>query len=182
MIVAVAFVALAALITLGGFRTLKPVKAQDQVPPSIPDRISFGMVGITSGQTARINVSNTSIIICQRVVLSFRNSNGQLIRNRSGEVIRRSVELQPGDATFLDLNYDELPPGPIRQQLRAVIPAILPPVADSNQEPQPIGDQSPPVGDRLASTVEVIANANGRTVFALSGPPAIQKVPLPTAD
>ena len=63
-------------------------------------------------------------------------------------------------ATSLDLNADELqlPPGPTRLQLRALVTATPPPPTnDSNTSP-------PPVGDRLVTSVEVFNNNNGRTV------------------
>jgi hypothetical protein len=158
--IATTIVALAILTTFGILRNTKPVQAQDVAPPQ-PERVSFGMIGIAAGQTARINVVNTSFVVCpcDRVVLTFRNPQGQLLRNGRSEVIRQSVELQPGESTFLDLNYDEYPPGPSRLQLRAVITIIPPLVRDPN--------------DGIVSTVEVINNANGRTQFAVFTNPAV---------
>jgi len=49
---------LAALVSLGVFGAPRRVQAQADVAP-IPDRISFGMVGLTRGQTIRLNVVNT---------------------------------------------------------------------------------------------------------------------------
>ena len=128
-------VALAALMTLGIFRGTRQVHAQDVSPP-IPDRISFGMVGITAGQTIRLNVVNTQPPPTgdfppgpSRVVLTFLDADGHRLRHRDGSIIRRAVELQPEHATFLDLNADDLqyPPGPSRLQLRAVVNAFPPP-------------------------------------------------------
>ena len=175
IVTALALVALAALVTLGIFHVERRAHAQDQAPPQ-PDRISFGMVGITQGQTARINVANVLTPNDPnyppgptRVVLTFLNSDGQLFRNRDGNPIRRVAMLERGQATFLDLNFDEFPPGPIRLQLRAVVTAFPPGPVDNALPPGPI-----------VPTVEVLNNANGRTVFALSGPPAVRQVPPPT--
>jgi hypothetical protein len=178
IVTSLALVALAALVSLGIFRGTPRAHAQDVSPP-IGDRISFGMVGITQGQTARINVAN---VIAPndpnwppgptRVVLTFLNSDGQLFRNRDGSPIRRAAMLERGQATFLDLNFDEYPPGPTRIQLRAVV-TVFP--------PGPYDSALPP-GPTVPTTVEVINNANGRTVFALSGPPAVRQVPPPTGD
>jgi hypothetical protein len=161
------------LTAFGIFSFAPRTQAQDQQPPPVPDRISFGMVGITAGQTVRVSVANTILPNDEnlppgpvRVVLNFRNGSGNLIRNRSGEVIRKAVDLERGDATFLDLNYDELPPGPVRLQLRAVIVAQAPPVGDTTAQP-------PPVGDLIASTVEVVNNRDGRTQFAVFTNPAV---------
>ena len=179
-VTALALVALAALVTLGVSRIEKGVHAQDVSPPQ-PDRISFGMVGITSGQTIRISVAHTIMPNDasfppgpSRVVLNFRTLNGELARDRRGEVIRKVVDLERGDSTFLDLNYDEFPPGPTRLQLRAVVTVVPPPTDGSNVPP--------PVGDRTATTVEVINNSNGRTAFAISAPPSIQKLPPPQPE
>jgi len=159
-VTSLALVALAALVSLGIFRGTQRAHAQDQTPPPTGDRISFGMVGITQGQTARINVANVLTPNDPnyppgptRVVLTFLNSDGQLFRNRDGNPIRRVAMLERGQATFLDLNFDEFPPGPV----------------DNALPPGPI-----------VPTVEVLNNANGRTVFALSGPPAVRQVPPPT--
>jgi hypothetical protein len=182
LIIAAAIIALAILTAFGIFRNSNPVKAQTELPPPVPDRISFGMVGITSGQTLRVSVANTIMPNDAnlppgpvRVVLTFRLLNGNLVRNRSGEVIRKAVDLERGDATFLDLNYDELPPGPVRLQLRAVVVAQPPPTNDTTQTP-------PPVGDLIASTVELINNANGRTQFAVFTHPAVLRGFNPQPD
>ncbi|HEY0461437.1 MAG TPA: hypothetical protein VGC97_20040 [Pyrinomonadaceae bacterium] len=166
-------VALATLTAFGIFRNVPRTQAQDQLPPRVGDRVSFGMVGIAAGQTLRVSVSN--IIMPNdvgfppgptRAVITFRNANGNLIRNRSGEVIRRAVDLERGETTFLDLNYDEFPPGPTRLQSRAVIVVTPPPIGDSTEQP-------PPVNDRIVSTVEVINNRDGRTQFAVFTNPAV---------
>jgi hypothetical protein len=176
-VIALALVALAALVTFGIFRGAPRAHAQDIAPP-VGDRISFGMVGITQGQTARINVAN---VLTQndpnyppgptRVVLTFVNSDGQLFRNRDGSSIRRVAMLERGQAAFLDLNFDEFPPGPTRIHLRAVVTAFPPGPIDNALPPGPI-----------VPTVEVLNNANGRTVFALSGPPTIRQIPPPVND
>ena len=58
IIISIATVAFVLAAIFGIVRQTQPVKAQE-VPPPNPDRVSFGMVGITAGQTARINVTNT---------------------------------------------------------------------------------------------------------------------------
>jgi hypothetical protein len=178
--IATVLVALAALMTLGVFRGTRNVHAQDQQPPPINDRISFGIVGITEGQTVRVNVSNSIAPNDSgyppgptRVVIRFLNPAGRPVTNRSGDVIRQVVELQRGESTFLDINFSEFPPGPIRAQLRAVI----------TEQPPPVGEGNPfPPGPTTVQSVEVINNANGRTVFALSAPTVIRQVPPPQPD
>jgi hypothetical protein len=175
------------LLSVVALRQPRQVKAQDEVASTVPDRIWFPMVGITQGQTARINVTNISSAICpcSRVVLTFRGPNGQLIRNQKGEVIRRAVELAPGDSTFLDVDYGDLPPGPIRLQLRAGITFLPPTVTDSDQV-LPRGNSGrqvpPPLVDNIVSTVEVINNADGRTQFAVFTNPAVLRGFNPQPD
>ncbi len=173
--VAVVLMTLAALVTLGIFRGTRQVHAQDVSPPT-PDRISFGMVGITQGQTLRINVSN--IVATNdstyppgpsRVAIIVVNSQGDPVRHRDGSPARRVLMIERGDSAFLDLNADDVqyPPGPTRLQLRAVINVEAPSVGEGNQD-------QPPIGDRTVATVEVFNNANGRTVVTLDHPGVIR--------
>lgn len=181
-VTALALVALAALVSLGVFRGTQRAHAQDTIPPPQPERISFGMIGITPGQTIRLNVVNVvpppnpelppSPI---RVVLTFLNSDGQLFRNRDGNPVRRVAMLEPGESTFLNLSGGEFAGGVARLHLRAVVTVIPPPQPDSQSVP-------PPIGDRIVTTVEVLNNATGRTDLVLSGPPSVQKVPPPIPD
>jgi hypothetical protein len=178
--IATVLIALTVLTTLSVLQRTRKVQAQDQTPPPVGDRISFGLIGITEGQTVRVNVSN---IIAPndsswppgptRVVIRFLNSAGRPVTDRRGEVIRQAVELQRGESTSFDLGFGELPPGPIRAQFRVLVTEVPPPVNDTNPLPP---------GPSTAQTVEVINNANGRTVFALSGPPAIRQIPPPIPD
>lgn len=153
--------ALAIMAAFGISRQTTPVEAQD-VPPPMGERFSFGMVTMTARQTMRVNVSN--IIATNdsnwppgpsRVAIIVVNSRGQLARNRSGEVIRRVVQLERGDSTFLDVDFDELPPGPSRVQLRAVVSVIPPPVPDNNALQDGV----------CIPSVEIINNSTGKTLF-----------------
>jgi hypothetical protein len=134
------------------------------------------MVGITSGQTIRLGVAHflppgpilppgpTLPPGPSRVVMLFRGMNGQLLRNaRTGEVIRTAVELDRGQAAFLDLDYDELPPGPVRLQVRAFISVFYPPGPTSELPPSPI-----------VPSLEVFNTANARTQFVVSNPGVIR--------
>jgi hypothetical protein len=132
------------------------------------DRISFGIVDLTQGQTIRLSVVNTFPPRApdlapspSRVVLTFLDGEGRVIHNNDRSPVRKVVMLQPGKATFLDLNADDLqyPPGPTRLQLRAVLKA----------EPTPSGNLAAP----FVSSVEVFNNANGRTVFFVGNPGVI---------
>src|SRR5215471_9409785 len=94
--IAIALAAIASTLTIWQVRRVKAV-----APPD-PGR-SFGMVGITSGQTIRLSLVNlqpppdpgTQIPPgpC-RVLLSFRDANGQPFTDSNGQVIGQVVELQ----------------------------------------------------------------------------------------
>jgi hypothetical protein len=162
--------------------TVEPAHAQDQLPPPVPDRISFGSVGLTAGQTLRVTVANTIMPSDVnlppgpvRVVMNFRLANGNLARDsRTGDVIRKIVDLARGDSSFVDLDYSDLPPGPVRVQLRPVVVSQPPPVGDSNQNPYP--------RDAIVPTVEIVNNANGRTQFAVFTHPAVARGFNPQPD
>jgi len=119
--------ALAALLATGAIWEAQHVKA---TAPNDPDR-TVGMVGITQGQTVRVNVVN----VCEppgpltdqippgpcrvnpppdpgvppgpcRVLLSFRDANGQPFTDSKGQFISQLFELQAGQSAFLDLDGD----------------------------------------------------------------------------
>jgi hypothetical protein len=170
------------VVAIAVLRNPSPVRAQEQLPPPVPDRISFGSVGITSGQTLRVSVANTIMPGDvnlppgpTRVVMNFRLPNGNLARDaRTGDVVRRVVDLERGDSAFLDLDYADLPPGPVRAQIRPVVVAIPPPVNDATQNPIP--------RDAAVATVEVILNSNGRSQFAVFTHPALARGFNPQPD
>ena len=159
--------ALAALVSAGVVWEVGRARAAN--PPD-PDR-AFGMVGITRGQTLRLNVVNLvnppdpdrqiPPDPC-RVALSFRDAAGRPFTNSDGQVVRRTVELQAGQSAFIDLNAD-MYGGPSTND--AVTPARLQlrPFVRVLQEPH--DRQVPP--DPCRATMEVFDNASGRTsIFA----------------
>jgi hypothetical protein len=143
------------------------------VAPPDPDRTTFGMVGITRGQSMRLNVVNLVTLSegqlppdpC-RVVLSFRDAAGQPFRNSDGQVIRREVNLQSGESAFLDLNGDifgepstNADTAPLRVQLRPFVRVL--------QSPSDPERQYPP--DPCRATGEVFNNTTLQTSFVLPG-------------
>ena len=168
-------IALVALAAMGAVWQIRSVHA---IPPPDPQR-SFGMVGITPGQTMRLNVVNLTPPDPNRqsppdpcrVLLSFRNAVGEPFTNNDGQPIRRVVELQAGESAFLDLNADvfappstnaDVAPGPARLQLRPFVRVLTP--------PDPNRDGFPP--DPCRATMEVFDNTSGRTsIFAGFQPP-----------
>jgi len=165
-------VALVALLVAGAIWEVRRVRA---VSPPDPGRTTFGMVGITRGQTMRLNVVNLQPPPdpgrqippdpC-RVVLSFRNAQGQPFRNSDGQIIRRTVELQAGESAFLDLNGDmfggpstNADTAPLRVQLRPFVRVL--------QGPPDPEKQIPP--DPCRATGEVFNNTTLQTSFVIPG-------------
>ncbi len=162
-------IALVALAATGAIWEVRRVRATS--PPE-PDR--FGMVGITHGQTMRLNIVNLQpppdndkqVPPPCRVVLSFRDAAGQPFRNSDGQIIRREMELQAGESAFLDLNGDMFggpstnadTTGPARVQLRPFVRVL-------RQPPEPDRNIPPP----CFPTAEVFDNTTLRTTFVVPG-------------
>jgi len=165
-------IALVALVATGAVWQIRRAHA---MPTAVEDQARFGMVGITRGQTMRLNIVNLNAPPdpdkqlppdpC-RVVLSFRDAAGHPFRNSDGQVIRREVSLQSGQSDFLDLN-GVMFGGPstnadtsMRVQLRPFVRVLTAP-------PEPDRGGLPP--DPCRATMEVFDNASGRTsIFSAS--------------
>jgi len=137
-------------------------------------RFTFGMVGISPGQTARLNVvnaippgpPNSPPGPPIRVTLMFVDSTGNPF-NIGDAPARTTVTLHPGQSTFLDLSLSgdafpvgtpNIPPGPpTRVQLRALV---------SDCEGCSRG--------LVVPTLEVFDNATGKTALVMPDIPAIK--------
>jgi hypothetical protein len=82
---------------------------------------SFGMLGITTAESARVNALNlgngssgNQLASCD-ATLQFLDAHGQLLK-------QRTVTLQAGKAASLDISREELPAGDdARAEIRAVV-------------------------------------------------------------
>ena len=131
---------------------------------------SFGMVGITADQTARLNVVNTKK--CDhppcapaQVELRFVNSSGSPFTNvDGGQPSQSMVTLASGQSGFLDLRGSFSCPGgctaPARVQIRAEVPSC-------------VGCGSANGSGFVIPTLEVFDNATGKTAFVMPDYPAI---------
>ena len=155
-----------ALIAITATATVWPVPGVRAVTPTEPER-TLGMIGLTRGQTMRLNIVNLAVAVdgqvppdpC-RMVLTFRNADGRPFTNSDGQPLRRAVELQAGQSAFLDLNADMYGPSSIND---AITRLQVRPFVRVQSEPS--GDQFPP--DPCRVTMEVFDNASGRTsIFA----------------
>jgi hypothetical protein len=121
------------------FLTLSPMQAQAIIIYDHP-------VGITFGQTARVNLANTSDRAIIIIGGKFLDSDG----NTLAEFGRHVVE--PGKIMSFDLNADDIIRESNRIQIRGVI---------ESPEPHLRG---------AAISVEVFNNADGKTTVFIIGP------------
>jgi hypothetical protein len=167
-----ATLALASLVAAGAVWEARHVSAKGtDCYPCTPKR-TFGMVGVARTQTIRLNVVNLnappdpdrgSLAPPCRVVLSFRDAQGQPFTNNDGQPVRREVELQPGESAFLDLDgatigaTDTTAPG--RTELRPFVRVL--------QAPPDPEKQYPP--DPCRASAEVFDDATLQTGFVMPG-------------
>jgi hypothetical protein len=160
-----------ALVAIASTATIWQVRRVLAVQPPEPER-TVGMIGVTRGQTVRLNLVNLAIAVdgqlppdpC-RVVLTFRNADGRPFTNSDGQPLRRAVEVQVGQSAFLDLNGDLFAPpstngdfAPTRLQLRPFVRVQSEPSATNGIPPDP-----------CRATMEVFDNASGRTSLFAAG-------------
>jgi hypothetical protein len=170
-----------ALVAIASALTIWQVRRVHAGQPPEPDR-TVGMIGVTRGQTVRLNIVNLAIAVdgqsppdpC-RVVLTFRNADGRPFTNSDGQVLRRAVELQTGQSAFLDLNADAFIPPSTNDSLPRL--QLRPFVRVLQNPPDPDAGQYPP--DPCRATMEVFDNASGRTSLFAAGfqqPPDPERV------
>jgi hypothetical protein len=166
-------IVLAAAVAIGVSYKTQPVDAFNPQP----DPPGYGLVGITQGQTIRINVINTTNPPepdtppnPARVVITFRDGNGNVFRNADGNPIRRVALLKGGESASLDLNANDF-----ARAFDATGRLQLRPVAQIQRADGVNG--APP--DPCIPTVEIFNNANGRTQFVLPSLPPTQRSNTP---
>lgn len=137
-------------LTIFGFAGL--ALAQTTTTPVVsPEVRTSGMVGLTAGQTARLNVLNPGLQdpastgpVCP-ALLSFLNNQG-------GVITTATVSVMPGKSAFLDLDRDTaISVSDQRVEIRATIAIPIPVTA--------------PATCTLIPTMEVFNNDTGRTQF-----------------
>src|SRR5262249_6515069 len=123
---------------------------------------TFGMLGITPGQTARLNVVNAipvgppTIPVGPpiRVTLMFVDGNGNPF-SIAGVPLQTTVTLGPGQSGFLDVNGDAIPSGP----------PIIPSGPPTRVEIRALVSECEGCSTGLVvPTLEVFENATGRTM------------------
>ena len=131
----------------------------------ITPRFSFGMLGITSQQTARFSVVNVKKCAVghtcapAQVDLSFVNDSGSPFTNADGyPIASSSVTLAAGQSAFLELHCPGGCTAPNRVQFRAEMPSCI--GCGSGR------------GTVLA-TLELFDTATGKTTLVMPDYPAI---------
>jgi len=178
--------AVTSLISMGAVWQMRrvhadPLPTANPLPTAVEDQTSFGTIGLAVGQTMRVSVANTvspndsTYAPPCRVLINFRDMNGDLVRNRSGQVIFRLVQLDPGQSAYLDLGFGQIAPSPGtnigtgRIQIRPVI---------NSQLATPPEPETPP--DPCVPVVEVFNDLTGRTAFGVFTAPAVRRTSLIT--
>lgn len=160
-------VALVTLMTLGFFRETGKVHAQEQPSTPAVNRISFGMIGITHGQTARLNVTNPDETRPMIINWKLVDIDGEVLHRRDGQPIERTMTLAAGHSAFLQVNADNLLG---RDELRLNFRAVV----TFYQADSPDNNPLPP--DPCMPSVEIINNVSGTTALTQSALPAVQRI------
>ena len=153
------------------------VRALPKCPSCRNLHFSFGMLGITSGQTARLSVVNAIPVgppslpssppqTPVRVDLMFVDVAGNPIVTIGGQLLHTTVLLSPGQSAFLDLNGDAIPVGPpilpSGPPNRVLIRAVVPNCERCNQ-------------GFVIPTLEVFENTSGKTTLLMPDTPALNR-------
>jgi hypothetical protein len=138
-------------LTIFGLAGIALAQTTTPPPAASPEVRTSGMVGLTAGQTARLNVLNPGLsvpaatgAVCP-ALLSFLNDQG-------GVITTAKVSVMPGKSAYLDLDRDTaISTTDLRVQIRA---AFAMPV-------------TAPATCRLIPTMEVFNNSTGMTQFVV---------------
>ena len=150
--------------------------AEAQLPPALPNSqtLSFGMVGLSTNQVARLNAANPAVnpppgLSRCTVDLFFLDSQGKILKSVN-------FPIDPGQAVYLDLDRSEIKDEATRVEFRAVVRSSLLP---SGVVPPP----QEPVSTRCIShfTLEIFDKDTGKTTLILTDSKAVP-VPLSPTD
>ena len=142
--------------------TMAAVGLFAQSTPAVPapETRTSGMIGVTDGQVARVNVLNPGVaapaagVVCT-ATLNFWDGKGTL--HKTGPVI-----VLPGQSQYLDLfgDRDLALTGLDRREIRATItiPAVPPPATSTT---------APPAACTLIGTLEILDESTSKTQVVL---------------
>ena len=156
-----------ALTLLAVVMALVPAAACAQ--PSSQPGVSFAMIGVATGQSARVNALNLGSRLSTQdsscsVTLQFLDTKGQLLK-------QTVVTLQTGKATSLDLGRDQAPGDALRAEIRGVV------LFGYSGGASPGPDVLQQFDCNIVPSIEVYDNDTGRTNLILT-----DAKPLPLPD
>jgi hypothetical protein len=156
--IVIALAAMAATATFWQMRSVRAVSENQRVA-------RFSAVGVTRGQSLRLNVANITPPEVPpdpyRVRLAFMDPDGNVLRDpRSGEPVGKTMTLQNGQSTSLTLNGDDFVIGDAIATGIQVRPLLLSQELDNSKT-------NPP--DPIAPVLEVVDNATAKTSFLYPG-------------
>jgi len=151
------------------------------LPPS-----EFGIVSIVAGQTARLNVVNfphnpdSPESSAVQVTLTFFDMSGHQITGSDGQPVQTTATLNPGQATFLDLNADMFGP-PITSKSPQPDPTgcagggcMIRPGVTGSRVSSSLSENEAGQSSSIIATLELVDNASRKTtVLYPSGPPSV---------
>ena len=149
-------------VAVGLLGSLQRAEAQSTTPIAIPStEFSSGMVGLASGQTARLNVVNVGVptpspLPCV-LVLAFLDSDGKILK-------QMFVSVMTGKAALLDLAESDIDgtsdgPDAARPQIRGI--GYNPLLSPGPAIPQPLSCN-------LVPTLELFDKETGRTAVIVT--------------
>jgi hypothetical protein len=133
--------------------------------------VSFPMIGIGSGETARLTAVNLGTNLSTpdsscTVTFAFVDAQGQVLATKA-------VGLAPKQAAFLDIGKSQVPGDDVRGEIRAVLffgySGGAPPTADILQR----------FDCGIVPSFEVYDSNTGRTSFVLTGAQTLPGPPAP---
>jgi hypothetical protein len=173
-----------ALVAIASTRFTHTVRALDPQPLSVSE---FGIVSIVAGQTARLNVVNfphnpdsPESSAAVQVTLTFFDMSGHQITGTDGQPVQTTATLNPGQATFLDLNADSFGP-PITTKSPQPDPTgcagggcMIRPGVTGSRVSSSLSENEAGQSSSIIATLEVVDNSTRRTtVLYPVGPPSI---------
>jgi hypothetical protein len=156
-------------VTLLAGLVMALVPAVAHAQPSSQPGVSFAMIGVATGQSARVNALNLGSRLSTQdsscsVTLQFLDTKGQVLK-------QTAVTLPSGKATSLDLSRDAVPGDEVRAEIRAVL------LFGYSGGASPGPDVLQQFDCNIVPSIEVYDNDTGKTNFILT-----DAKPLPLPD
>jgi len=151
------------------FFALAALPAAAQTETTLP-AVQFGLIGMARAQTARLNVINLPPPDPEYppnpcvVTLEFLNEQGEVFRDRAGNLVATRAELPPGESVFLELRAADALAGStaLRRPFRVQV-----------ERRSGVVEYPPNPCDGIVPTLEVYDNFTGRTMVFYESRPGL---------